>query len=182
MFTKVGRNQPCPCGSGKKFKKCSGQSNVREEHCGPEQSASNERFLVVAIDNDGEAVAYTPAGEAQAEAQRRGIAKYLAIAAFATFRNAAGLFRSPTCCLFITTDQKAREVAERTFREMLAELKGALTAIQQGDYVRDKWGLPLIASARLVSDLEAAGDEWRESAHLVMKAMADQLVGSVVTQ
>ncbi len=25
-FSKVGRNQPCPCGSGKKFKLCCGQS------------------------------------------------------------------------------------------------------------------------------------------------------------
>ncbi len=24
--TKVGRNDPCPCGSGKKFKKCCGKS------------------------------------------------------------------------------------------------------------------------------------------------------------
>jgi uncharacterized protein len=24
MSTKVGRNEPCPCGSGKKFKKCCG--------------------------------------------------------------------------------------------------------------------------------------------------------------
>ncbi|MBQ7721705.1 MAG: SEC-C domain-containing protein, partial [Kiritimatiellae bacterium] len=24
MFKKVGRNDPCPCGSGKKFKKCCG--------------------------------------------------------------------------------------------------------------------------------------------------------------
>ena len=24
MFEKVGRNDPCPCGSGKKFKKCHG--------------------------------------------------------------------------------------------------------------------------------------------------------------
>ncbi|GGF30734.1 hypothetical protein GCM10010954_32360 [Halobacillus andaensis] len=27
-MTKVGRNDPCPCGSGKKYKKCHGQSNV----------------------------------------------------------------------------------------------------------------------------------------------------------
>jgi preprotein translocase subunit SecA len=25
-FTNVGRNDPCPCGSGKKFKKCHGAS------------------------------------------------------------------------------------------------------------------------------------------------------------
>ncbi|MGA1315702.1 MAG: SEC-C metal-binding domain-containing protein [Rubrivivax sp.] len=24
LQTKVGRNEPCPCGSGKKFKKCCG--------------------------------------------------------------------------------------------------------------------------------------------------------------
>ena len=24
-FSKVGRNEPCPCGSGKKFKKCHGK-------------------------------------------------------------------------------------------------------------------------------------------------------------
>jgi uncharacterized protein len=26
MSTKVGRNEPCPCGSGKKFKKCCGSA------------------------------------------------------------------------------------------------------------------------------------------------------------
>lgn len=25
---KIGRNQPCPCGSGRKYKKCHGQSNL----------------------------------------------------------------------------------------------------------------------------------------------------------
>ncbi|WP_431804062.1 YecA family protein [Halobacillus andaensis] len=29
-MTKVGRNDPCPCGSGKKYKKCHGESNVIE--------------------------------------------------------------------------------------------------------------------------------------------------------
>jgi len=28
MATKVGRNQPCPCGSGKKFKNCCGKSTL----------------------------------------------------------------------------------------------------------------------------------------------------------
>jgi len=28
MSTKIGRNEPCPCGSGKKFKKCCGASSV----------------------------------------------------------------------------------------------------------------------------------------------------------
>ena len=27
---KVGRNDPCPCGSGKKFKKCCGQNQVAD--------------------------------------------------------------------------------------------------------------------------------------------------------
>ena len=26
MFKNVGRNDPCPCGSGKKFKKCCGKN------------------------------------------------------------------------------------------------------------------------------------------------------------
>jgi uncharacterized protein len=26
LRTKVGRNEPCPCGSGKKFKKCCGSA------------------------------------------------------------------------------------------------------------------------------------------------------------
>ncbi|MFT9447432.1 SEC-C metal-binding domain-containing protein [Gluconobacter japonicus] len=26
MSTKVGRNEPCPCGSGKKYKKCCGMN------------------------------------------------------------------------------------------------------------------------------------------------------------
>ena len=28
--TKVGRNDPCPCGSGKKYKKCCGQNEVAD--------------------------------------------------------------------------------------------------------------------------------------------------------
>jgi len=28
MTDKIGRNDPCPCGSGKKFKKCCGTSDV----------------------------------------------------------------------------------------------------------------------------------------------------------
>jgi hypothetical protein len=162
MFTevrKVKRNEPCPCGSGKKFKKCCGQSNVREEHLGSEQQPSNERFLVLAVNKDGEAIAYTPSGEAEEETQQRGIARYLGIAAFATFRNAAGSFRAPTSCLFIAADQEAREVVGNTFQEILNDLKGTLASVQQGVRVRDKWGLPLIASARLVSDVDSAGTE-----------------------
>jgi len=30
QFRKVGRNDPCPCGSGKKFKKCCMQSPKQE--------------------------------------------------------------------------------------------------------------------------------------------------------
>ena len=26
LFTKIGQNEPCPCGSGRKFKKCCGHS------------------------------------------------------------------------------------------------------------------------------------------------------------
>jgi hypothetical protein len=28
MFEKVGRNDPCPCGSGKKYKLCHGKATV----------------------------------------------------------------------------------------------------------------------------------------------------------
>jgi uncharacterized protein len=29
---KVGRNEPCPCGSGKKFKRCCGSADMRALH------------------------------------------------------------------------------------------------------------------------------------------------------
>jgi preprotein translocase subunit SecA len=29
--TKVGRNDPCPCGSGKKYKKCCGQNDTADK-------------------------------------------------------------------------------------------------------------------------------------------------------
>lgn len=32
MSAKIGRNEPCPCGSGKKYKKCCGSSNVLAEN------------------------------------------------------------------------------------------------------------------------------------------------------
>jgi hypothetical protein len=37
MQERVGRNDPCPCGSGKKFKKCHGADN------GPEPQDSFDR-------------------------------------------------------------------------------------------------------------------------------------------
>ncbi len=36
MARKIGRNEPCPCGSGKKWKKCHGAPNGSEEHFSPE--------------------------------------------------------------------------------------------------------------------------------------------------
>ena len=34
--TKVGRNDPCPCGSGKKFKHCHGSAGAEPASAGPE--------------------------------------------------------------------------------------------------------------------------------------------------
>ena len=31
LYPKVGRNDPCPCGSGKKYKKCHGRSGSTDE-------------------------------------------------------------------------------------------------------------------------------------------------------
>ena len=28
---KIGRNDPCPCGSGKKYKKCCGRQDIRQD-------------------------------------------------------------------------------------------------------------------------------------------------------
>lgn len=50
---KVGRNDPCPCGSGKKYKKCHGASNVIEINPGPynaELDLLHEKLLTFATE------------------------------------------------------------------------------------------------------------------------------------
>jgi hypothetical protein len=43
-YKNVGRNEPCPCGSGKKFKKCHGENQAWQGHtkAEPETSANSE--------------------------------------------------------------------------------------------------------------------------------------------
>ena len=38
---KIGRNDPCPCGSGKKYKKCHGMDNNNAKALGPQPKPSS---------------------------------------------------------------------------------------------------------------------------------------------
>jgi hypothetical protein len=49
IFKNVGRNEPCPCGSGKKFKRCHGEAQ-QEWQGNPKAEASTE---VATTDGDG---------------------------------------------------------------------------------------------------------------------------------
>lgn len=42
QFKNVGRNDPCPCGSAKKFKKCHGENQSWQGHTKPETPAPEE--------------------------------------------------------------------------------------------------------------------------------------------
>ncbi len=48
MVKKIGRNEPCPCGSGKKYKKCCAGSKprVNREHVGPSTWDFVNRWVV----------------------------------------------------------------------------------------------------------------------------------------
>jgi hypothetical protein len=48
LMTKIGRNKPCPCGSGKKFKKCC--LNKQDPESGSASAVSPEESLILTIE------------------------------------------------------------------------------------------------------------------------------------
>jgi hypothetical protein len=60
MNEKTGRNDPCPCGSGKKFKKC----------CGKEKKLASRDASVISSQGAGSLLDRIKAGNAQAGAAK----------------------------------------------------------------------------------------------------------------
>lgn len=83
MHQKVGRNDPCPCGSGKKFKKC----------CGREQAATTSERQLPPIDIAGKVIAYITR-EGQEAWYARAIQKYLAHTPFTSLEELVDAYRN----------------------------------------------------------------------------------------
>jgi hypothetical protein len=54
-FKNVGRNEPCPCGSGKKFKKCHGENQAWQGNTAPEATEADSANADGGASSEGEA-------------------------------------------------------------------------------------------------------------------------------
>src|SRR6266498_4157616 len=54
-----GRNEPCPCGSGRKFKRCCGAPRKEEASPAPSRPAGVPREIPTIVNNDGDLLVQT---------------------------------------------------------------------------------------------------------------------------
>ncbi len=179
-MAQIGRNEPCPCGSGKKFKRCCG--GIREESFkGGEEQPSDEHILVLAINKNDEVVAYGIGGSAEAEASRRGVTAYVAVVAFGSFRDEAGEFVMPSHLRIIMSDEEEKERARCAYSEFIRDLQEAFAAIREGRSDDTAlWTRSLFSNAKLVQDIYAAKDQWRKHIEPVVASIGERLIGGQV--